>query len=97
MGTKKRNTIVDEWIKELSEEAAFDIPSYTDCFVAENLLRKYIKYQRLSLSKDAIEEAERWKKRDEENRNRANISYAVRMSSDDIFYLDMDHLAKSAR
>lgn len=92
-GVKKKDGIVDKWIKELSEEASFDIPSYTDCFVAENLLRKYITHCQLPLSPEAKAEAEKWKKRDEDNKNKANINYDVRKSGDDMFYLDMDHLA----
>ena len=90
---KKKNGKVDEWIRELSEEAAFDIPSYTDCFIAENLLRKYISHRQLPLSEEAKAEADKWRKRDNDNKNKANISYDVRMSGDDMFYLDMDHLA----
>lgn len=92
-GDWKKDSVVDKWIKELSEEASFDIPSYTDCFIAENLLRRYITYRQLPLSTEAKEEAEKWKKRDEDNKSKANISYDVRVSGDDMFYLDMDHLA----
>jgi len=89
----KRDGVVDLWIKKLSEEAQFNIPSYTECFVSENLLREYIKYKKLTLSPEAISEAQRWKKAEAQNKGRANISYDIRISDDDMFYLDMGYLS----
>ena len=34
----KKDGLVDKWIKKLSEEAQYNIPSYTECFISENLL-----------------------------------------------------------
>lgn len=89
----KKDGLVDKWIKTLSEEAQYNIPSYTECFVSENLLRKYIQYNKLMLSQQAISEAQRCKKMEEQNKGKANISYDIRTSDDDIFYLDMGYLA----
>lgn len=89
----KKGSIVDEWVKELSEEAQFNIPSYTECFVAENLLRHYVEHTKLSISKEARSKAERWKKTESENKGKANISYDVRRNTDDLFYLDMTDLS----
>lgn len=89
----KRDGLVDKWIKQLSEEAQFNIPSYTECFVSENLLREYIKYKKMMLSQEATNEAKKWKQKEEQNKGRANISYDIRTSDDDIFYLDMGYLS----
>ena len=89
----KRDGLVDKWIKQLSEEAQFNIPSYTECFVSENLLREYIKYKKMILSPEAITEAKKWKQKEEQNKGRANISYDIRTSDDDMFYLDMGYLS----
>lgn len=89
----KKGSIVDEWVKELSEEAQFNIPSYTECFVAENLLRHYVEHTKLSISKEARSKAEKWKKTESENKGKANISYDVRRNTDDLFYLDMTDLS----
>ena len=89
----KRGGVVEEWANKLSEEAQFNIPSYTECFISENLLREYIKHTSLSLSPEAQKEAEKWRKRENESKNAANISYDIRTSSDDLNYLDMDNLA----
>ena len=85
--------LVDNWVKELSKDAQFNIPSYAQCFISENLLRKYIKYKKEPLSKEAIKEAEKWRSREFKNKESANISYDVRQSLDDIYYLDMSYLS----
>lgn len=89
----KQDTVVEKWANELAEESQFNIPSYTECFISENLLRKYIEFKKLPLSKEAIEEAAKWKERHKEDKNKANISYTIRQNENDIYYLDMDHLA----
>lgn len=91
--TIKKDGIVEEWAKKLSEEAQFNIPSYTECFISENLLREYIKHLSLPLSKEATEAATNWKDREQRSKDAANISYDVRVSNDDLCYLDMDSLA----
>lgn len=89
----KKDGLVDSWIRKLSEEAQFNIPSYTECFVSENLLREYIRHKKMTLSPEAIAEAQKWKQKEEQNKGKANISYAIRMSDEDMFYLDMGHLS----
>lgn len=89
----KKGGLVEDWINKLSQEAQFNIPSYTECFVSENLLREYIKYNKMTLSSEAMEEAQKWKEREEQNKDKANISYDIRTSRDDMFYLDMGYLA----
>ena len=89
----KVSNIVDSWITQLSEEVKYNLPSYTECFIAENLLREYIKHNKMQLSYEAIEEAEKWRERERNNKAIANISYAIRESTDDIYYLDMKYLS----
>ena len=89
----KKGTIVDKWVTELSREAQFNIPSYAECFIAENLLRNFIVHNKLPLNKESIDEAETMKSKETKNKNLANISFDIRQSTDAIFYLDMDHLA----
>ena len=89
----KRGTKVDNWVQELSQEAQFNIPSYTECFISENLLRRYIQDTGMTLTREAQKEAQKWREREGASKNAANISYEVRTSNDDIYYLDMDHLA----
>lgn len=84
---------VDEWIKSLSAEAQFNVPSYTECFIAENLLREYIRYTKKDLSDEASKEADRWREKERLNKGKANISFDIRESTEDLAYLDMDNLA----
>ena len=88
-----KGTIIDEWARELSEEAQFNIPSYTECFISENLLRKYIKYRSIPLSDEATREANQWRDKESRNKEAANISYDVRAALNDLFYLDMAYLS----
>lgn len=89
----KKNALVEEWAKRLSEEAQFNIPSYTECFISENLLRQYVKFTSMAISKEAALEANMWREKEQKNKDAANISYDVRVSAQDLYYLDMQHLA----
>lgn len=81
------------WVDDLSGDAAFNFESYADCFVSENLVRKYIKEEKLPLSKEAKAEAEKWKEAEKANKGKGNISIAIRRVASDSSYLSMDHLA----
>lgn len=89
----RKGSVVEEWARQLAEEAQFNVPSYTECFIAENLLRHYIDYAKEPLSQEAVKEADKWRTTERNNKGAANISYDVRQSNDDIYYLDMGHLA----
>lgn len=89
----KKGSKVEEWANVLSEEAQFNIPSYTECFISENLLRMYIDYTKLPITDEAKKVAAKWKGTENANKEAANISYDVRRSNDDVFYLDMASLA----
>jgi hypothetical protein len=84
---------VDGWVDELSADAAFNFESYAECFVSENLVRKYIEDRSIPLSKEAKEEAARWKGRETENKNKGNISIKIRRTGGELSYLSMDDLA----
>jgi hypothetical protein len=84
---------IKKWIKELQPEAEFNIPAYVDCFLSENLIRKYIKEKKVPLSSGANDEIQRFKDAETNNKNKGNISIDIRSSGDDISYLSMDGLA----
>ena len=84
---------VGGWVDDLSDDAAFNFESYADCFVSENLVRRYIKHKKLPLSKEAKEEAQKWKQAEEANKGKGNISIEIRRTPSDSSYLSMDHLA----
>lgn len=98
MGLKKKikkNTVVNQWAEILSDEVKFNIPSYTECFVAENLLRSYIRFKKIDISEFSAE-VTRHKENEIKNKNKANISYDIRENDDDLFYLGMDKLSAKA-
>jgi hypothetical protein len=84
---------VDEWVNSLRDDAQFNLSSYTECFVSENLLRKYIKYKNMSLSTEANTNLVKYKRRETDAKNRANICFEIRQNSDDLLYFDMDDLS----
>ena len=95
MGLRKKiknNTIVNQWVEVLSDEVKFNIPSYTECFIAENLLRAFIKHNKIDTSEFNSKVAI-YKERETKNKNRANISYDIRENDDSLFYLDMEDLS----
>jgi len=91
-GSPNRGRVAD-WVDELSDDARFNFESYADCFVSENLVRKYIKEKKLAFSKEAKAEAEKWKQTEIANKGKGNISIAIRRVTNDSSYLSMDHLA----
>lgn len=88
-----KNSLVEQWVKQLAEESQFNIPSYTECFISENLLRKFVQHSGLEISPEAKREAETWRARESQNKANANISFNIRASSDDLYYLDMKSLS----
>lgn len=55
---------------ELSEDARYNFLSYAECFISENLIRKYILNKKIPLTKEAIGEIAKYKKKEEENKAR---------------------------
>nr|WP_319510120.1 ATP-binding protein [uncultured Draconibacterium sp.] len=88
--------VVDDWVTSLSDEAQFNLSSYAECFVSENLLRKYIREKNVTISSEAQTEFEKWKNKEEQAKNKANISFDIRDKVDDLHYLSMDYLANLA-
>ncbi|MCL5746012.1 MAG: ATP-binding protein [Acidobacteria bacterium] len=84
---------VDGWVDELSEDAAFNFESYAECFISENLVRKYIKVNKICLSKEAETEVAKWKGKEADNKNKGNVSIEIRRGAEDLSYLSMDDLA----
>jgi len=89
-------SLVDDWVKSLGDDAQFNLSSYAECFVSENLLRKYIKEKSVVISPEAKTELDKWKKNEEQDKNKANISFDIRDRVDDLHYLSMDSLANLA-
>lgn len=85
--------LISQWVKLLREESQFNIPSYTECFIAENLLRKYILQQSVALTKEAERDIAKWRDRETDSKEAANVSFEIRQNNNDLQYLDMDALS----
>ena len=81
------------WVDELQDDAAFNFESYADCFVSENLVRRYMKHKKVGLSPEAKAEVAKWKKVEKESKGKGNVSIEIRKGASDSSYLSMDHLA----
>lgn len=84
---------VDKWLNDLRDDAEFNLTSYADCFLSENLVRKYIKNKKIKLKHKFSEDAKRWRKRESGKKGQANLSFTIRKDDSDISYLGMDALA----
>jgi hypothetical protein len=84
---------IDSWVNSLADDAQYNFSSYAECFISENLIRKYIEEKKITLSPEAIGERDKWKRVETDNKNKGNISINIRKSSSDLSYLSMNDLA----
>ena len=84
---------VDGWVDDLGGDAKYNFASYAECFISENLIRKYIQEKKVPLSQEAKEEISQWQKRETVSKNKGNISIEIRKISTELSYLSMDGLA----
>jgi hypothetical protein len=84
---------VDDWANLLSGDAQFNLTAYAECFVAENLIRKYIEHKNIALSPEAQTNLVKYKDKELQAKNSANISFDIRQNAHDLLYFSMDDLA----
>jgi Histidine kinase-, DNA gyrase B-, and HSP90-like ATPase len=87
---------VEKWLKELAPDAEFNISAYVDCFLSENLVRKYITFKGNAILPSSEAEIKQWKTREQDRMGEANISFDIRKNKDDLSYLGMNFLAECA-
>lgn len=92
--TKSNRDLVQEWVNCDEIEAAYNAKSYATCFVAENLLRDYIKYLNLE-NKVNINKINNCRKDEDDAKNIAGIDYQIRQKTDGIYYSGMSELTKA--
>lgn len=88
--------VVDGWIGDIRGDAEFNLQAYVDCFLSENLIRKFVSHKATPLVKGVKGEADKWRKREDDSKAEANVSFEIRRSKDDLDYLGMDELAFTA-
>ena len=91
---KKR--IVDRWVSDLHPDAKFNIGAYVDCFLSENLIRRYIKEAGINIDSKVTVKVKQYRDGEKEAKVKANINFDVRRDNDDLLYLGMNELAVSA-
>jgi len=86
---------VDAWLDDLRDDAEFNVSAYVDCFLSENLVRRYLDDKQVTLTKGAMNEAAEWREREKKRKGEANISFKIRKTNSELSYLGMDYLASS--
>ncbi len=84
---------VNAWVNDLGNDARFNFASYAECFISENLVRRYIVDKKIELSQEAQNEFTTWQSKENINKNKGNISIEIRKNNSKLSYLSMDHLA----
>jgi hypothetical protein len=87
---------VQGWVDDLSADAQYNFASYAECFISENLIRKFITDKKHPLSEEAKKEIDQWKRKEKESKEKGNISIRIRKNDSDLSYLSMDGLANLA-
>lgn len=87
---------VDAWLKEILPDAEFNTSAYVDCFLSENLVRKFISHKGLPLTSSVQKRIENYKRQEINHKALANISFPIRQTSFDLSYVDMNDLAFTA-
>lgn len=85
--------VIDGWVDSLSSDARFNFVSYAECFISENLIRKYVEEKKIPLTTEAQSEIDEWKRRETQNKSNGNISIDIRQNNSDLSYLSMQGLA----
>ncbi len=91
-GNQNEN-IVQRWVEELWNDASYNFSSYAECFISENLLRKYINHTSTTITPEAATEISKWRGVEEAAKNTWNISIEVRQNNNDLLYMDMKYLS----
>lgn len=88
---------VEGWVKNIQEDAEFNLTSYGECFISENLLRQYISEKKIAIPQGIQNQINNeWKPKADAAKQRANINFDIRENDSDLSYLDMDRLASIA-
>ena len=91
---KSNRELVQDWVNLAEVEAAYNAKSYATCFVAENLLRDYIKH--VNLEKNVNQEnIKKYKEKVDKAKKDAGIDYEIRQKTEGLYYSDMTDLTNA--
>jgi len=85
--------LVKRWAKELAKDAEFNFGSYGECFVSENIIRKYIGHKSIAVVSEAQTAIDKFKLQESENKTKGGINIEMRRDNNELSYLDMKGLA----
>lgn len=91
---KPDTDLVDKWINEIEKENQFSLEAYGDCFVSENIIRRYIEFKSTDiahLGKMVLN----YKKIENDYLSEGNLNISIRKSSKDVDYLGMKEMVSS--
>lgn len=88
---------IENWLKSLREEAQFNYPSYSECFLSENLTRKFILHKNfLPLSEEKQRKVDDFKNKETAHKIACGMNIDIRQYSNDLNYLDLTELSHVA-
>jgi len=85
--------LVKGWAKELARDAEFNFGSYGECFVSENIIRKFIGHKTIVIVTQAQTQIDKYKRQESENKTRGGINIEMRRDNNELSYLDMQDLS----
>ena len=88
-----QKSVVDGWVAEIRPDAQFNVSAYVDCFLSENLVRKFMSEKQIEVHKTVFSQVKKYRLRETIAKQKANIHFDVRRNDDDLLYLDMNDLA----
>ncbi len=90
------SNIVNQWINQFSEDAEYNLSSYAECFVSENLVRKHIVHKKIELTPESKETSKKLRRKKRDSKKKGNVSIPLRKRPHYLGYLGMDRLAYEA-
>jgi hypothetical protein len=84
------------WIDDLQEDAEYNFSAYADCFISENLLRRYANEKQIPLTTKFNSAANKYRSKESSNLEAADLTIGIRRDTKDLAYLDMDLLVQLA-
>ena len=82
----KNKQKVDDWISGLQDDAEYNLTSYAECFISENLIRKYIEENNIQLPDKEQESIKQYKEREDTNKTKGNLSIHLRKNNNNLSY-----------
>lgn len=84
---------IDSWFKDASTDAEFNMSAYADCFVSENLIRKYIDHKKLAITdQTTLDSITKYRKQEQDKKRQGNLTIDIRNDDSDLFYLSTEPL-----